>query len=70
MPGIGIPAAAASGMAAAHALVPVWKQWQVLDQLDRYKREAHGPRFSHFHPGEVITPIKPAMAEAYAVSAV
>lgn len=68
MPGIGIPAAAASGVAAAHALVPVWKQWEVLDTLDRYKREGYGPRFTHFQPGEPVKSIAPRMAEQAAVA--
>lgn len=32
-PGIGVPAAAASGMIAANTMVPVWSHWQLLDAL-------------------------------------
>ena len=32
-PGIGVPAAAASGMIAANTLAPVWSHWQLLDAL-------------------------------------
>lgn len=32
-PGIGVPAAAASGMIAANTLTPVWSHWQLLDAL-------------------------------------
>ena len=34
MPGIGVPAVAASGMITANSLVPVWKHWGLLDSLD------------------------------------
>ena len=33
MPGIGVPAAAASGMIAANALAPVWSHLRALDEL-------------------------------------
>lgn len=33
MPGIGVPAAAASGMIAANTLAPVWSHLQLLDAL-------------------------------------
>lgn len=33
MPGIGVPAAAASGMIAANTLAPVWSQLKLLDTL-------------------------------------
>ena len=33
-PGIGLPAVAASGMAAANTIVPVWEHWKLLDDLD------------------------------------
>lgn len=32
-PGIGVPAAAASGMIAANTLVPVWDHWRLMDAL-------------------------------------
>ena len=32
-PGIGVPAAAASGMITANTLAPVWKHLQLLDSL-------------------------------------
>ncbi len=32
-PGIGVPAAAASGMIAANTLAPLWSHWQLLDAL-------------------------------------
>lgn len=60
-PGIGIPAAAASGFTAANTLVPAHKHWQVLDELDRLRTMGHGPRFTRFVPGEAITPIKPRL---------
>jgi phytoene dehydrogenase-like protein len=34
MPGIGVPAVAASGMITANSLVPVWQHWALLDSLD------------------------------------
>lgn len=34
MPGIGVPAVAASGMIAANSLVPVWQQWGLLNSLE------------------------------------
>ena len=58
-PGIGIPAAAASGFAAANTIAPVWKHWQVLEELDRFRNQGHGRRFTQVVPGERITPIKP-----------
>jgi hypothetical protein len=33
MPGIGVPAAAASGMIAANTLAPVWSHLKLLDAL-------------------------------------
>jgi hypothetical protein len=33
MPGIGVPAAAASGMMAANSLAPVWDHLKVLEEL-------------------------------------
>jgi len=33
MPGIGVPAAAASGMICANALAPVWSHLRALDEL-------------------------------------
>ena len=32
-PGIGVPAAAASGMITANTLAPLWSHWQLLDTL-------------------------------------
>ncbi|KAH8958544.1 hypothetical protein BDL97_06G030500 [Sphagnum fallax] len=34
MPGIGVPAVAASGMITANSLVPVWQQWGLLNSLE------------------------------------
>lgn len=34
MPGIGVPAVAASGLLAAHSLIPFWDHWKLLDSLE------------------------------------
>ncbi len=65
-PGIGLPSAAASGMAAAHAIAPIWKQWQSLEDLARFRKEGRNPRYTTFEPGEVIKHIKPNLMQAFA----
>jgi phytoene dehydrogenase-like protein len=48
MPGIGVPSAAGSGIIAANTIVPVWKQWKMLDDFDRIQREGRTPLYTDF----------------------
>ena len=44
MPGIGVPSAAGSGLTTANTIVPVWKQWGMLEDFDRNQAPRADPR--------------------------
>ncbi len=48
MPGIGVPSAAGRGITTANTIVPVWKQWNMLNDFDRLQREGRTPPYEEF----------------------
>jgi phytoene dehydrogenase-like protein len=48
MPGIGVPSAAGSGITTANTIVPVRRQWKMLQDFDRIQREGRTPVYTEF----------------------